>query len=223
MKKGMIEWIGLSITFLTFVNTGCEKEDETLLTDIDGNVYNTVQIGTQTWIKENLRTTRFNDGSNISLVTDNLAWSNMTSEGYCWYNNDENTFKESYGALYNWYAVNQDKLCPPGWHVPGDEEWEILADYLGGNYIAGRKLKETGTKHWVVHSRATNESGFTALPGGHRYESGPFYFLGVTGVWWSSTDSDSDNARLWTIMYDNSFYSNNYFKQAGYSVRCVKN
>jgi len=118
------------------------------VSDIDGNYYKTIQIGSQIWMAENLKTTRYNDGSNIPLVTDNTAWSNLTTPGYCWYNNDAATYKNVYGALYNWYAVNTGKLCPSGWHVPSEYEWTLLVNYLGGVYAAGGKLKETGTTHW---------------------------------------------------------------------------
>ena len=134
-------------------------------TDIDGNVYHTVTIGTQIWMVENLKTTRYNDGSPIPFVTDSSSWSNLTTPGYCWYNNDT-TNKNTYGALYNWFAVNTGKLAPTGWHVPTDDEWTTLTTYLGGESIAGGKLKETGTTHWrTPNAGATNEIGFTASSG----------------------------------------------------------
>jgi len=138
--------------------------------DIDGNVYNTITIGTQIWMKENLKTTKYNDGSSIPLVTDNTAWINLSTPGYCWYNNDAATYKSAYGAMYNWYTVNTGKICPPNWHVPTDTQWETLITYLGGKIIAGGKMKETGTAHWTSPNiGATNETGFTALPGGYRH------------------------------------------------------
>ena len=105
--------------------------------DIDGNVYHTVTIGTQVWMVENLKTTKYNDGTAIPLVTDNTAWGALTTPGYCWYNNDSATYKNTYGALYNWYAVNTGKLAPTGWHVPTDSEWTVLTTYLGGQSVAG--------------------------------------------------------------------------------------
>ena len=116
--------------------------------DIDGNNYLTVTIGTQIWMAENLRTTKYNDGTAIPLVTDNTTWANLTTPAYCWYNNDAKTNGSTYGALYNWYSVNTKKLCPTGWHVPNDTEWTTLTTYLGGTAVAGGKLKETGTAHW---------------------------------------------------------------------------
>jgi uncharacterized protein (TIGR02145 family) len=139
------------------------------ITDADGNYYNIVTIGTQTWMAENLETTKYNDGNNIPNISDNVAWSNLTTPGYCWYNNDDSTYKNLYGALYNWYTVNRGKLCPIGWHVPTDAEWTTLTTYLGGESVAGGRLKETGTMHWVSPNvGAINETGFTALPGSCR-------------------------------------------------------
>ncbi len=155
------------------------------VTDIDGNVYHTVTIGTQVWLVENLKTTRYNDGTSIPLVTDSAAWSNADTSAYCWYNNDIAN-KNTYGALYNWFTVNTGKLAIAGWHIPTDAEWTTLTDYLGGESIAGGKLKETGTTHWrSPNAGATNESGFTALPGGHRDVNGTFSAMGDDGFWWS--------------------------------------
>lgn len=110
------------------------------VTDIDGNVYNTVEIGTQQWMAENLKVTS-NEGTAIPLVTDGIGWNNLTTPGYCWYNNDNTTYGDVYGALYNWYGVNAGNFCPVGWHVPTDAEWTVLNDYLGGSSVAGGKLK----------------------------------------------------------------------------------
>jgi uncharacterized protein (TIGR02145 family) len=139
------------------------------VTDTDGNVYHTVIIGTQEWMVENLKTRRFNDGSAIPLVASSSAWPTLTTAGYCWYNNDSAANSATYGALYNWFAVNAGKLAPTGWHVPSDSEWNVLITYLGGESVAGGRLKEAGTVHWnSPNAGATNEFGFTALPGGHR-------------------------------------------------------
>jgi uncharacterized protein (TIGR02145 family) len=142
------------------------------VTDIDGNVYRTITIGTQTWMAENLKTTKYNGGENID---------------YLWYNNDETTYKAAYGALYSGYAVKSGSLCPVGWHIPTDSEWTTLTSYLGGDSVSGGKLKEAGTTHWASpNTGATNESGFTALPGG-MIDRSDFYGLGLFGFWWSST------------------------------------
>ena len=137
------------------------------VTDIDGNVYHTVKIGTQVWMVENLKTTKYNDGTPIPLVTANSSWAILTTPGYCFYNNDANVNKATYGAMYNWYIVNTGKLCPAGWHVPIDAEWTTLTNYLGSENAAGGKLKEFGISHWVTpNDGTTNSSGFTALPAG---------------------------------------------------------
>ena len=193
------------------------------VTDIDGNVYNTVTIGTQVWMTSNLKTTKYNDGTVIPLVTNNAEWAALSTPGYSWYNNDEATQKSTYGALYNWYAVNTLKLCPTGWHVPSDAEWTILTTYLGAS-VAGDKLKETGTSHWSSpNSGATNATGFTALPGGGRYNDGTFGYLGSYGVWWSSTEFDSGYAWPRGMYYYDSSVGRVYGnKEIGFSVRCVK-
>lgn len=167
-------------------------------TDIDGNVYTSVNIGNQVWLVENLKTTKLNDGTPIQLVVDNTAWNQLTTLGYCWYSNDPLANKNTYGALYNWYAVNTGKLCPVGWHVPTDflndtsiSEWQILQDYLDGRSLAAGRLKETGLSHWQTpNTAATNISKFTGLPGGFRTSAG-FDSIFLTGFFWSSTKDDS--------------------------------
>ena len=193
------------------------------VTDIDGNIYHKITIGTQVWMAENLKTTKYRDGINIPNVTDNDIWWKLTSPGYCWYNNDSNN-KNIYGALYNWYTVNTGKLCPMGWHIPSDSEWTTLTTYLGGDLFAGLKLKESGTSHWQSSNlEVTNSSGFTALPGGSRdYKFGG---IGITGNWWLSTATDFSINDAWFVR----LYSLNSdalklhtFKPTGYSVRCLR-
>jgi len=200
----------------------------TIEKDQDGNFFSTVTIGTQVWMAENLKTTKYNDNTNIPLVTDGTTWKTLITPGYCWYNNDATTYKSTYGALYNWYAVNTAKLCPTGWHVPSEAEWTTLTDYLGGQNLAGFKLKETGTTHWEApNTGATNETGFTALPGGYRSSSidnnGAFYYILTNGFWWSSKEFPTSNAwNRYVSSYDSYFYSGDRAKQYGISVRCVK-
>ena len=136
--------------------------------DIDGNVYDTIVIGNQTWMKENLRVTRFNDGTDILFMPEVYVWSELISPGYCWYNYDTNN-KDTYGALYNWWAANSGKLCPVGWHVPTANEWEILG--YPYRYTGSVELMETGISHWIAGT-GTNTTGFTALPGGERVGGG---------------------------------------------------
>ena len=193
--------------------------------DKDGNGYNTVTIGTQTWMAENLKTTKYNDGALITHVTNNTTWKTSTTGAYCWYFNDEGINKPIYGALYNWYAVNTGKLCPTGWHVPTDDEWTTLTTYLGGVAVAGGKLKEAGENHWFSpNTAATNSSGFTALPGGYRfYYDGNFYMVYATGNWWSSTEALTSTAYYRSMRYDDSSASSGHdSKTFGYSVRCVR-
>ena len=212
---------------LIILMIGCKKdkpETPTSLTDIDGNTYNVITIGTQVWMKENLKTTRYNDGNSITNITDNAVWVSLTTNAYCWYNNNSSTYKADYGALYNWYSINTGKLCPTGWHVPSDAEWTILTTYLGGESIAGGKLKEIETSHWTTpNTSATNESGFTALPGGNRSNPGTFFSIGLYGVWWSSTEYSSTQAYYRHMDYNNISVSRVFTtKTDGFSVRCVK-
>jgi uncharacterized protein (TIGR02145 family) len=192
--------------------------------DVDGNHYKTVLIGTQVWMAENLKTTKYNDGTAIPLVTDGAAWGALSTPGYCWYNNDAATYKATYGAMYNWYTVNMGKLCPTGWHVSTDAEWTTLTTYLGGTSIAGGKLKETGTAHWASpNTGATNESGFTALPGGYRYYNATYYSIGSNGAWWSSTEASTSSAWYRYVGCDYSYvYRDGSNKGCGFSVRCVR-
>ncbi|MBN2347350.1 MAG: fibrobacter succinogenes major paralogous domain-containing protein [Bacteroidales bacterium] len=195
------------------------------VTDIDDNTYSIKKIGDQIWMTENLKTTKYKDGVAIIYPgTDNTAWEINTSGAYAWYNNDEATYKNTYGALYNWYLVNTGNLCPTGWHVPNDSEWQILIDYLGGSSLAGSKLKESGNSHWMLpNSDATNSSGFTALPGGSRAFNGTYSLIGYSGIWWSATEDDASYAWTRNMNSDNSdAYRSNYNKKSGYSIRCLK-
>jgi len=197
------------------------------VTDADGNIYSAVIIGTQTWMQENLKTTKYNDNTSIPLVTDNTAWSNLSTPGYCYYNNEESTYKNIYGALYNWFTVNTGKLCPGGWHVPTDAEWTVLTNYLGGESLAGGKMKETGFLHWTSpNTGATNESGLTILAGGYRQVPGNFISILETGAYWSST-YNSPGLDSWFRSFG--YLTTEAFRgwgdgnKTGFSVRCIKN
>ncbi len=196
--------------------------------DYDGNVYDTVQIGTQVWMKQNLKTTHYKNGASINYPgTNNTAWQNNTSGAYAWYNNDSVTYKNTYGALYNWYAVNTGNLCPTGWHVPTAAEWDTLTIYLGGENIAGVKLKEAGFSHWITPNYgttgATNETGFTALPGGYR-NNNLYSGIGLAGLWWSSSVWGSMNNANYLGMNNSSGIAGIFLSEkiAGLSVRCLK-
>jgi len=192
--------------------------------DIDGNGYNTVKIGNQEWLVENLKTTKYNDGTPIPLITDQDAWDKRSTPAYCWFNNDAAANKTPYGALYNWHAVKTGKLCPNGWHVPSDAEWTILTTYLGGESVAGGKLKEAGTNHWnPTNTGTTNESGFSALPGGECSASGNFNHLKDYGNWWSSSEGGKYSSWYRRMSnYGGSVDKESYFKSGGFSVRCIK-
>jgi uncharacterized protein (TIGR02145 family)/uncharacterized repeat protein (TIGR02543 family) len=157
--------------------------------DADGNIYTTVTINNQTWLVENLKVTRLNDSTPIPMVTDDLSWSALTTPGYCWYDNDPTSYKNSYGALYNWYAVDTKKLAIKGWHVPTEVEFKALETFLGGENNAGGKLKEIGFAHWDDTVGATNETGFTAVGGGERYSvDGTYHNIKRRGDYWSATE-----------------------------------
>ena len=202
------------------------------VTDIDNNTYKTIQIGTQTWMAENLKTTRYNDGSGIPLVTDSLDWTNLTSPGYCWYKNDESTYKDAYGALYNWYCINTDKLCPEGWHVPTDAEWSTMEIYLqnnGYNYdgildtdnnrSTNNKMAKSlaSTNGWLMVSGTSgfdgvigrtdypdkrNASGFTAIAASRRDNFARFLSNGYNCDFWCSTETGTGTAYNRTMRWN---------------------
>ena len=211
-------------------NVGTKYGEETsfttqggTVTDIDGNVYHTISIGSQVWMLENLKVTRYRNGDSISLVKDSQVWQ-ASSGAYCYYDNNTDN-KEIYGDLYNWWAVNDSRhLAPEGWHVPGDAEWAILGAAAG----SGGSLKEKNMAHWKSpNTGATNESGFTGLPGGYRdwlgsytevrkrgcfWSSTPFVDLwGNGGAWYSYLSYDANSAEVWRVL-----------SSYGFSVRCVK-
>lgn len=194
------------------------------LKDADGNVYSSIKIGTQVWMGENLKTTKYNDGTSIPLVSDAASWAVLNSPGYCWYNNDEGANKATYGALYHWLTGNTGKLCPTGWHVPTDAEWTILTTYLGGEAVSGGKLKKAGTSNWQdPNTGATNESGFTALAGGFRAIDGSFNNIGTNGYWDSATEYNASNRYGREMRYNGSdVIRGPYGKRRGISVRCLK-
>jgi uncharacterized protein (TIGR02145 family) len=189
--------------------------------DEDGNHYKAVKIGNQVWMAENLKTTRYNDGTPITLVSDSAAWAALSAPGRCYYKNDSLTYKKTFGALYNWLTVGTGKLCPIGWHVPSDAEWVTLVDYLGGDSVAGGKMKTVGTWEYI-NVGATNESGFSALPGGNRELNGHFIPYPCCGFWWSSIDNPP-NGLDWELNNQVKSINRNYRDdRSAFSVRCVK-
>jgi uncharacterized protein (TIGR02145 family) len=194
------------------------------VTDVDGNVYQTVKIGSQIWMVENLKTTKYNDGTNIPYVTVDATWVSQITPAYCWLSNSSINYKESYGALYNWYAVNTGKLAPAGWHVPTDAEWSELTNYLGGEIDCAGQLKDKGTTFWLTpNTGANNISGFTGRPGGSRSNDGLFYGVGGYGYWWASTEGNAAGGWARSLTYNTTTVGRlNYYKGCGFSVRCVK-
>ena len=213
------------------------------VTDIEGNVYHTITIGTQTWMIENLMTTKLNDNTAIANLTEEYRWDNLNVAipAYCWYNNDAATYKAKYGALYNWYTVKTGKLAPVGWHVPTNAEWSILENYLisnGYNYdgttsenkiamalassLGWRLSDGKGAVGYPYYPDKRNASGFTALPGGSRY-GGEFGSIGYASYWWSSSQYDNSDAIERSIHSDRDYVTNyHYGLRDGLSVRCVR-
>jgi len=219
------------------------SESNGTVTDIDGNLYHIVNIGKQFWMVENLKTTQYNDHSLIPLINDSSNFVKTASPAYCWFNDDISN-KKTYGALYNWYTVNTDKLCPIGWHVPSVDDFSLLENYLienGFNYdgttSANKIAKALASSTWQYstfgigvignpdYQSYINKSGFTALPGGNLNYEGHFINIGQIGSWWTSTEavSRSEYATYFYLSYDSdSIARSDFVKPDGHSVRCIK-
>lgn len=195
------------------------------ITDQDGNTYKTITIGTQVWMAENLRTTKYRNGDVIPEYASGISWSGITTGAVCAYNNTTSSDTiNTYGRLYNWYAATDSRgIAPTGWHVPTDAEWTVLTTFLGAD--AGNKLLETGTTHWTMSSSSTNESGFTALPNGERFTSeGIYNGMHNNAYFWTSTSLNAYNAMMRSLQAGNpsSYMQANFYKQYGFGIRCVK-
>lgn len=235
-----------SVIGLTLFYTSCSKDEEKVVpptsstsnnngsgiitnsgagVTFDGYTYTSIVLGNgQEWMAENLRTTKYCNGDIISNITDSTQWHILTTGAWVYYNNDSQ-YENPYGKLYNWYAVEDSRnVCPCGWHVPSDAEWLTLINYLGGESVAGGKMKSTGSQYWFSpNSSATNESGFLGLPGGGRYYNGMFDFIGENASWWSSTEAGQNNSLYRVIgYYGGTIGGHNLFKEYGQSVRCIK-
>jgi len=237
--EGLTFGVNYTYRIQAYTNSNLSEYSEEVITnvnvvvDIDRNVYQSVKIGNQWWMAENLKVTHYRNGDAIPNVINATDWSNLTTGAYCNYDNDD-SYVSTYGSLYNWYAVNDTKqIAPAGWHVPTDEEWKQLEMHLGMSPSEaddigwrgtneGGKLKETGTTHWYSpNTGATNESGFNALPGGRT--SGTYYNMGHNAGFWSSTENDSLDAWHRYLSDDQSkVYRSGHSKQHGFSVRCVR-
>jgi uncharacterized protein (TIGR02145 family) len=225
------------IVFISILFVGCHKDEikdytgqTGTIKDVDGNIYPTIGIGSQIWMAENLKTTKYNDGTAIPLIIDEKEWEGLITPACCLYKYNPDVYKTTYGILYNSFVVSKGNLCPMGWHVPTDEEWTVLTNFLGGEDVAGGKLKEEGTVHWESFPGlvATNESKFTALgSGGYIFSTTlnmwEFYPINQGCFLWSCTVYYNND--LWgrALYFDNNRISGYIFGESfGCSVRCVK-
>ncbi|HJV77176.1 MAG TPA: fibrobacter succinogenes major paralogous domain-containing protein [Paludibacter sp.] len=221
------------------LTTGCNKVESPVfggtVTDVEGNVYHTVTIGTQTWMIENLKTAHYADNTAIPMVTDSAAWTNLKTPGYCWYENDSASYKSTYGALYNWYAVKTNKLAPEGWHIPTDAEWSTLEDNVSQYYNVSGSLAKilASTTHWIKsgisgaagnNMKTNNSSGFAALPGGSRINYiRSFSQIDSVGGWWSSSYANDTSALSLKLANNLSTVERiNSKRMCGFSIRCIK-
>ncbi len=230
--------------YVFMILKGIRCQGENTVTDIDGNIYNNVQIGSQCWMKESLRTTTYQNGTSIPNVTDYTIWASLTTSAYSWYQNDP-SWKEVYGALYNWYAaIDENNICPSGWHIPTNDEWNVLTDFIGGTIAPyGNELKSCRQQNsplggecntntdprWDMNNAiwGTDDYGFSGLPaGGRSPDGGQFGFMGLAVGWWSSTEvisGGNTNAYLLGVRYDIGNVINDAINpQGGYSVRCLR-
>ena len=231
---------GILLAALLLSIAGCspvyEPKVGDTVTDVDGNLYPTVTIATQTWMTENLRCTNYNDNTAITLITDSASWGKPLTAGYCWYQNDSTANKSKFGALYNWYAVNSGKLAPKGWHVASIDEWLTLENNVSSFITTSKTLAKVlaSTTGWSQslsqgttgnYPAINNASGFAALAGGYRVNFfRSFSKMDSLGAWWTSTQSDTTRYAVGlSIRYNQSNVEHrDYNKWCGFSVRCVK-
>lgn len=241
MRKKVFIYPLLIIGFVLILFNGCKKDElsgSSTVKDIDGNVYNTVTIGSQVWMVENLKTTKYRNGDPIPNIAGGDEWSNVKTGAQCNYNNDA-TIGNKFGKLYNWYAVNDSRnLAPTGWHIPSEDDWEILDNYVAANLgTSGALIKALASKtDWSDASMLgddlskNNTSGFTAMPGGYRSSyHGGFSWIGDYGAWWSSKECLYPKLSAWSRSmgdndtgWSNEMFVDPYPMNYGLSVRCVK-
>jgi len=237
MKKMQLFFIPILICSLTMLFQNCKKEVDnndnpqpiTSVKDIEGNVYQAITIGNQVWTKQNLKTKKLNDGGIIPIVTEDADWTNKTSPAMSFYNNQEAAHKHVFGGLYNWYAVNTNKLCPVGWRIPNSNDYQTLMNTLGGAAIAGGKLKDTGLKqaetgYWEIPNEgATNSSHFTGLPGGYRSANASFAGFGSSGNWWLRDEMNTELGQYLMLHFQQTEAKKEQIsKKTGMSIRCIK-
>lgn len=219
----------IPLLFIALILVSCQSK-QAVVKDLDGNIYHTVTIGKQVWMVENLRVTKYRDGTPIQVLSDKILWENDSTGACCYYNNDP-AYGETYGLLYNAYAIlNPKNLAPEGWHIPTDIEWQELIDYLGGEKVAGGKLKEEGNLHWTENAEATNETGFSALPAGQRDvflqvdgTNSSYEWLGLRTFFASATEWG--NSIIWVrdLQNVNGWINREHGGgKSGISVRCIK-
>jgi uncharacterized protein (TIGR02145 family) len=223
--------LGIGVIFISGYR---QIDSNATVTDYDGNVYHTVTIGTQTWMKENLKNTHYRNGEPIVYAPDDTKWFNLCagateiqSGAFCNYDNDANN-ATMYGRLYNGNAVKDSRnICPVGWHIPTTAEWKALESYLGGAIVAGGKMKEASKTHWISPNiGADNTSGFSGVPGGFRFRRGEFGSIGFSCYLWSSgwTRLDGTEAGWFRLVSysSQSINHNDYSEASGFSIRCIK-
>lgn len=216
----------LPVVFVVLFSCKKESTVTSANNNIDADIYApsaVVKIGKQRWTTKDLTTSTYRNGDPIPEVKNAAAWAALTTGAWCWYRNDSVKWS-GYGKLYNWFAVNDARgLAPAGYHIPSDSEWTKLTDFLGGEPVAGGKMKETGTKHWLaINQDATNSSGFTAFGGGLRATDGTFHDLKYSGYWWSSTENNTEAWARQVPYYSGAIFIFSYSKIDGYSIRCIK-
>ncbi len=220
-KMKELKYFLFSVLCIILVLVAISQKSFSQVSDISGNSYKVIKIGNQEWTTENLNVEQYRNGDPIPQVQDKDEWENLTTGAWCYFENKSEN-GSTYGKLYNGYAITDSRgIAPVGWHIPGDEEWTKLTDFLGGEQIAGEKMKSKSG--WDENGNGTNNSGFSGLPGGYRNHNGYFLNFGKNGLFWTSTEFSSGN--LWFRNLIGSIpdvYRPNYDKAFGLSVRCVK-
>lgn len=226
MEKKSVSALGKGVFLfvLTISMSSCSKENSKSLnfgsvSDKEGNIYKTIEIGNQTWMAEDLNSTMFSNGDPVANLVDNTEWSSSVSGAYCHIGGRYD------GKFYNWYAISDPRnLCPTGWHIPDNTDWNTLFEFVGTSGTAAPKLKEVGIYNWNEWKNVnTNETGFSALPTGGRYNNGSYNGVGMGVAYWSKTEASSNESYTWKLVVNSTVFENQKRpKDYGFSVRCVK-